>query len=457
VIAAALVLLQAASPSPPPTAVTVSRGSITPRIVAASDPRFSYALYLPKEYSPAREWPVLYVFDPRGRGVFGADLFAEAAAAHGFVVASSNDTRSDDPKAPNADAVSAVWADTHSRLRLDPKRRYLAGFSGTARLAARIALVPQSGIAGVIAIGGRFADDVRGKDPWPFPLWGAAGDDDFNHPEMWRLDDLLAKNGTPHRITFFDGAHEWIPKPMAMEALDWFAVRDAARPAVPAVVDRYRAAVVARATALEAAGRTGEALREWKGLAEDIPAQAAAAAEQVARLGDAARRDLDKVRKQAERDRGWIDGVNDRSAALLRDPVLPLAALVRHFEVDSLRRQAASANPVLAHSARRRLAMVAATAGFYVPEQLKSEGQFAAAVRWQELAAAVDPDAPGPHLFLARTYARSGNRKAALDALRAAADRGLRLPRPRLAEDPELASLAGDPVFERILEALPPS
>jgi hypothetical protein len=33
----------------------------------------------------------------------------------------------------------------------------------------------------------------------------------------------------------------------------------------------------------------------------------------------------------------------------------------------------------------------------------------------------------------------------------------LRLPRQRLADDPELAVLAGDPVFEEILKSLPAS
>jgi hypothetical protein len=100
---------------------------------------------------------------------------------------------------------------------------------------------------------------------------------------------------------------------------------------------------------------------------------------------------------------------------------------------------------------------VAASAGYYVPERLKARGLLADASRWYELAAEIDPADPGPHVGLARVYARSGNRKAALDALRAAAARGLRIPRQRLAEDPELAALAGDPGFEEILKSLPAS
>ena len=120
-IAAAALLLLAAARRPPRAAVTVVRGGVTPRVTCAADPRFSYALYLPKDYDAARAWPILYVFDPRGRGAVAAELFADAAAAHGFVVASSNDTRSDDPAAPNAAAVTALWVDTHSRIAVDPE------------------------------------------------------------------------------------------------------------------------------------------------------------------------------------------------------------------------------------------------------------------------------------------------------------------------------------------------
>jgi predicted esterase len=460
IVAAAIVLLVPVAAAQSPAAVTVKRGEITPRVPCAVDPRFSYALYLPKDYDRARPRPVLYVFDPRGRGVFGAELFAEAAAAHGFVIASSNDTRSDDPQAPNGEAIAAVWADTHSRIAVDTARRYAAGFSGLARVAVRVGRGDPNALAGVIAVGGRLVEEAKEKEPLPFALYGAVGEEDFNYGEMWRLEGLLAAHRTPHRIVSFDGGHEWLPKSLAMEALDWFALRAAgkgARPPGPAVVERYRSAVVARADGFEASGRTGEALRAWQGLAEDLAGAGGApeAAGHVERLGAPARRDLEAVRKQAERDREWIDAANRTIGILEQVPPPPLSELLRSFEIVSLRKDAAGTDGTRARSASRRLSAVATTAGFYVPERLKALRMFANVVRSYELAAAIDPDSPVPHLGLARVHARSGNRKGALESLRAATARGLRIPRQRLAEDPELAALAGDPAFEEILKSLP--
>ena len=157
IAAAVLVLAQAAGPE----AVAARRGAITPRVPCAGDPRFTYALFVPAAYDPVRAWPILFVFDPRGRGEAAAEVFREAAVAHGLLIASSNDTLSDDPKAPNAAAVTAVWKDAHSRLAVDPRRRYAAGFSGTGRLAVRLGLSQPGALAGAIAAGSRLA---HGRD-----------------------------------------------------------------------------------------------------------------------------------------------------------------------------------------------------------------------------------------------------------------------------------------------------
>ena len=447
IAAAGLLAVLAQSPAPPatPAAVRVALGAITPRVACAGDPRYSYALYLPKDYDPARRWPVLFVFDPRGRGAEAAEVFLDAARAHGLVIASSNDTRSDDPAAPNAEAVTAVWNDAHARIAVDPARRYAAGFSGTGRLAVRLGMTRPGNLAGVIAAGSRLVEDAGRR--WPFAFFGAAGGTDFNHPEVWRLDARLAGSGTPHRTVEFEGGHEWLPPALALEAFDWLTVHGhGPRAATDAVAERLRAAVAARARALEAAGRAGEAFREWRSIGASAD-----------RPGADAVRDLERVRRQTERDGDWIHEANRRIAVLAQDPPPPLGRLLRDFEVEALRRQAASSDTALARSAARRLNAVATNAGFYLGERFRAEGRLMNAARAYELAIAIDPSRPGAHLGQARVLARMGNRKGALDALRTAVSLGLRVPRARLAEDPELAPLAGDPAFTEILKQAPES
>ena len=63
------------------------------------------------------------------------ERFQEAAEKHGYLVAGSNNSRNGLFE-PSLAAMDAMWRDTHSRFRIDARRRYAAGFSGGARVAA---------------------------------------------------------------------------------------------------------------------------------------------------------------------------------------------------------------------------------------------------------------------------------------------------------------------------------
>src|SRR5215472_15692303 len=62
-------------------------------VICASDTTQSYALFLPSAYTPAKRWPILYPFDPAGRGRRPVDLYSETAERYGLVLAGSNNSR----------------------------------------------------------------------------------------------------------------------------------------------------------------------------------------------------------------------------------------------------------------------------------------------------------------------------------------------------------------------------
>ncbi|HEY6147316.1 MAG TPA: hypothetical protein VIZ69_06445, partial [Thermoanaerobaculia bacterium] len=96
-------------------------GRIVERVPTRSDARFSFALYLPSGFDPGRSWPLLLVLDPRGRGALAAERFREPAEEYGWIIVSSNDTKSDDASTPNADILQALWMDSFTRFPADPK------------------------------------------------------------------------------------------------------------------------------------------------------------------------------------------------------------------------------------------------------------------------------------------------------------------------------------------------
>src|SRR5688500_9491180 len=137
-----------------PCAGQLRAGHLAERVASAVDTSQAYALYLPPGYSTARQWPILFVLDPRGRALPALKLFEEAAGRLGWIVMSSYNTLSDGPPEPNVIAMEAMLRSAQDSLSIDRSRLYLAGFSGTARAVLRFAVNLRGHVAGVIAVGG---------------------------------------------------------------------------------------------------------------------------------------------------------------------------------------------------------------------------------------------------------------------------------------------------------------
>ncbi len=170
---------------------------------ARSDPTQTYTLYLPPGFDAVERWPVLLIFDPRGRSVLAAELFREAADTYGWILVSSDNTRSDGPMEPNVVALRALWPEVHTRLPAQFDRIYTAGFSGGAAVAYVLSRSTHE-VAGIIACGGRFLpDELEGN---AVPIFSTAGDTDFNFHEMHEVDALLAEAGQSPPVGDLRGA-----------------------------------------------------------------------------------------------------------------------------------------------------------------------------------------------------------------------------------------------------------
>jgi dienelactone hydrolase len=436
-------------------------GEIVPRVECAGDPAHSYALYLPNAYSPERTWPVLYLYDPRRRGPLAAERFREAAERYGWILASSNDTVSDDPTARNDDAVRAMWKDVNDRFSVDRRRVYAAGFSGGARLA--VLLAQAMPIAGVIACGGGFPNSAPPGKETRFAFFGAVGDVDFNYGEMRRLDRTLARLGVTHRLAVFEGPHSWCPAPVCREGIEWLelqAMRRGARPKDPALVERLFDERLERAAAFEAAGRLSdafvrysEAAEDFRALVETNPADAARS-----RLGKqpAVRRAVDdEVRREESEARLGARLSFDLNAALASDPTPPAKAIANRLGFPKLRKDAATDRPdAERRSAARLIEQLYVQAAFYLPRELVSKREFRRAEISTGIAEELKPDRAGVAWYnLACFRATAGDPRGALDSLRAAVAKGFR-DTTLLETDPDLTSLRGEKDFRAIAEEL---
>ncbi len=457
-----------AAPTLPPTAVRPStpaeelpRGRVVETVATLKDSSQTYALYLPSNYTNARRWPILYCFDPLARGAVPVKLFSEAAERFGWVVVGSNNSRNG-PVNDSVKAAYAMFEDTQARILVDARRVYATGFSGGARQSILIDFLCRHCLAGVIAVGAGYPPERKPAAPVTFALFGAAGTDDFNFPEMKTLDATLARLGATHRFESFDGGHAWATPELAAAAIEWMelqAIKTGLRPKDEAFAASVWERRLVEARRLEEESKSDAAYRAYKTLAADFrglrdtseadgrTAALGASKEVKAALRDEAeqlerqQRLVAQLFELAEMRRGEFE-VRVKAAADFRALVEGLRVKAK-AEADSGERRVA----------RRSLNQVMAR--FY---------ETAANLRWQrgrpsevvaalEIAAEVAPRSPQILYELAVAHASNSDRKRSLAALRKAFELGFK-DADALEREPALEVLRSKAEYKQLVESL---
>jgi predicted esterase len=436
----------------------VTLGEMVEDIACTSDPTQTYTLYVPSTFTSDRRWPVLLVFDPRGRSLLAAELFREAAETHGWIIVSSDNTRSDGPMEPNTIALQALWPEIHERLPTDFDRVYAAGFSGGAAV-AKVLSKATEGLAGILACGGRYFPEYL--DDNDVAIFSTAGLYDFNYREMHQVDDFLAKNGGLHRIVVFDGPHAWMPPEVAAEAIEWFelvAMRQGLRDIDPQLVATLFAADQVEAEALAADERAFDAARRYREIVQTYEGMVdtATVRSRVAKIekSDAYREQAKAVKKSSAYERRCDEGVNNGLSDLRSaDIPPPLAQLVRDFKIDDLKERAEKGGS-MGRAAQRCLNGLYTGVAFYIPRDAAAERNYPLAAATYEVAVEIREDNPVAWYNLACMRSRLGRGEMAIEALERALETGFNNP-DLLATDEDLDALRERDDFKRLLVAVP--
>ncbi|MCP3956314.1 MAG: hypothetical protein GY719_00525 [bacterium] len=441
--------------SPAPRRLTL--GGFTEGLECESDPTQTYTLYLPSTFDRDRKWPVLLVFDPRGRSVMAAELFRDAAETHGWVIMSSNDTRSDGPMEPNIKAVNAMWPEAHRFYSIDPERIYAAGFSGGAMVAWVLGR-STGALAGVIGSGGRF-DPHHFEEEILFACFGAAGSTDFNYSPMRKIHAQLERWGAPQRLEIFDDRHRWMPAELATQGVEWMelvAMKQGKRERDGELIERLYSEDAGQARELEAAGEVLAAQRRW--------AAVAATFEGLREIEDAAQASsrlagLSEVEEALRQEKRWDayeaahrQRMNGALARLRTDPSMATRRLLDDLRLEELKRRA-EAESYEGVVARRLLETLLTWTAFYMTRDLFAGGDYRSAAKVLTVASEIRPERPDIWYNLACAQARSGSRKKALTALEQALDAGFG-DAEKLASDSDLESLRGEEGFRRLVARL---
>jgi predicted esterase len=410
--------------NPSGSAAVLRPGELTQEVRCAANPEQSYALYLPKNYTASRRWPIVYAFDPAARGSVPLELMKDAAEKYGYILIGSNNSRNG-PWKLEGEAAQAIVQDAHARLAIDNRRSYFAGFSGGARVAASIAQVCQCA-AGVLLNGAGFPQGSPPSREATFPVFAAVGTYDFNYSEVVRLDAKLQELGYPNFMRQFEGPHQWAPASVMEEAFAWFrlvAMKDAREPRDDAFAVAQATKAGERARLLEQSGDLYAAWKEYRqaaatfsGLTDSAWLRARAETlEKEKTVREGAKRE----EREFEEQRQLTADISAGMGALGQDKV-NRADIRIQVEQQILGLQSRTEHEKHAEKQRvlkRALADVFVQAMETGEERLEAKDA-ARAQDYFELACDAEPDSLWALSNLAVAKAKDGNRKGALETLR---------------------------------------
>ena len=427
-------------------------------VTCTADATQTYTLFLPSQYKEAKRWPIIYFFDPGGRGSRPVKLYKDLAEQYGFILAASNNSRNFSSE--QGKAVNAVWQDTHERLALDEYRSYAGGFSGGARVAGAMALSSPSQIAGVIAFGAGYpSNKPDSKDGLAY--FFAVGDEDFNWPEVMNIRREREEQGQPYRVRVFHGRHQWAPAAVMEEAFQYVNLRAMQAGHLSrdsAFIDRMFEKTKSDAADAETRKDPISQLNAFRSLVSDFSdlRDVKEFADKLKAFQDspALRSALKNEREQISEQFKLEQEIEPRVDAFADNSVLDSTALKLELrqQISALGDQAKRTK-----NEAKRLIFSRAFSGIFV--RAMEEGEKALETHHLEKAEAYfdlmrqASDDPWPALALADTHATSGNRKLALKDIQEAVRRGLK-DRTIIESDPRLQILRDDPDFRSLLASL---
>ena len=217
----------------------IAKGGVTDSLPIPGEPDETYALYAPRDYTPEKEWPIIFTFDPLGRGNKTASLFRLGAENQNYIIASSNI----DLKAKPIDSIikvaTAMMNGVLQALPIDPGQVYTAGMGEGAQVSSALAHIYKN-MAGVMAIGNSFVNPAYIDKNNPYMFIGLAGKKDYMVYEMEDYLRFYDDMDFPTDVYYFDGKEdEWPSAQVVSNAMTGFtleAIKAGKRKSDPAFI-----------------------------------------------------------------------------------------------------------------------------------------------------------------------------------------------------------------------------
>ncbi len=203
--------------------LTLKKGFVIDSLVVNDSLTETFAVYLPKRFEVSKLWPVVFVFDMKGKGRQAIGMLREAAEEEGYILAASNNLSDTLSITNNVLVTGRLIKSVAKLLPIEADRVYTAGFSSGARMASLIPAFIKR-VEGVISCGASITNIEILNIKNPFHFIGIVGMEDYNYPEMLSVGKTLSKMKFPNQLLVFEGGALWPTTAYLSRALEFFTL-----------------------------------------------------------------------------------------------------------------------------------------------------------------------------------------------------------------------------------------
>ena len=353
-----------------------------------------------------------------------------------------------------------LWDDTHSRLSIDEKRTYAAGFSGGSRLAATFASRCRGCLVGVIGCGAGFPGDTAPDAKTTFAYFGLVGVDDFNFGEMWLLEKRLSQLPVPYQFQTFSGGHEWPPQEKIEQAIAWLtflAMKSGLTAKDGKVIEDQFASRMAAADQLLAATQYVDAQKAFSSIVRDFQ-DLRDVKSVLAKLNQL--NDSDELKKEIKTEeelyRRQLREAGEIRSSWMQAPD-PEQTTPSRTEATSRLADWRKKRDLTVDSKDRRLARRILTQllieAFETSQASLRKNDYSTALTNLQLAKEVDPKNANAAYEIARLYALKRQKKSALQSLEEAVSLGFK-DVSRLKSEEAFSEITNDPRYQKLVASI---
>jgi len=121
--------------------LSLRKGAVVDSLPIGDSIAESFAMYLPRNYSADKDWPIVFIFDDEGRGINVARLFSTSAEDQGYLLVASNNISKKDSLLANLEIGSRLVESVLLNFPIDENRMYTAGLNEGALVASALPVV----------------------------------------------------------------------------------------------------------------------------------------------------------------------------------------------------------------------------------------------------------------------------------------------------------------------------